>query len=361
MQSNTTAIALTTFNGEPRVDSRVIADHIGANRKVTYQMVRRNCADFERFGTLRLEVGAIQGRRDPERYALLNEEQCYRLLTYFDYTQAVSQLRRGLVLAFGDGRRGAAPPACQEQRPPDFESTALVPFSFESRALRFIPNGDSFSVVAKDVAEALDYSWKGIATISHVPVDWRGVYSVQTPSGIQEMLTFSEQGFYFFVNRSDKPKALPLQKWVAGEVLPAIRKTGSYSLPGTPPAIERPLTAALRLSINRHAWRLAQESFETYRVAMLDAARVNPTFKPEQWNPVECLPMPQPDPPDMADMARQLAIDSPYRSRNPQRDYEVLRLRLEGMTYREVGTEVGISQIHAWRIVQRQLGKAGAV
>lgn len=119
--------------------------------------------------------------------------------------------------------------------------SSLIPFSFESREVRFIPNGDSFSVVAKDIAEALEYSWKGISTINHVPVEWRGVYSVQTPSGIQEMLTFTEQGLYFFVNRSDKPKALPLQKWVAGEVLPSIRKTGSYSLPG---ASSNPVLAA---------------------------------------------------------------------------------------------------------------------
>lgn len=42
------------------------------------------------------------------------------------------------------------------------------------------------------------------------------------------MLTLSEQGLYFFLGRSDKPKALPFQKWLAGEVLPAIRKTGKY-------------------------------------------------------------------------------------------------------------------------------------
>jgi hypothetical protein len=36
---------------------------------------------------------------------------------------------------------------------------------------------------------------------------------------------------YFFLGRSDKPAALPFQKWIAGEVIPSIRKTGSYALP----------------------------------------------------------------------------------------------------------------------------------
>lgn len=114
--------------------------------------------------------------------------------------------------------------------------SSLIPFSFESREVRFIPNGDSFSVIAKDVFLALEYAETTLGSISqkiaHVPEEWRGIHRMSTLGGSQEMLTLTEQGLYFFVNRSDKPKALPLQKWVAGEVLPSIRKTGSYSLPG---------------------------------------------------------------------------------------------------------------------------------
>lgn len=91
-------------------------------------------------------------------------------------------------------------------------------------------NGEPW-FVAKDVAEALGYSWKGIATVGNVPEEWRGVYSVQTPSGNQEMLCLSEQGIYFFLGRSDKESALPYQKMIAGEVMPSIRKTGSYGTP----------------------------------------------------------------------------------------------------------------------------------
>lgn len=36
------------------------------------------------------------------------------------------------------------------------------------------------------------------------------------------MLIISEQGFYFFLGRSDKPKALPYQMWVAGDVANAL-------------------------------------------------------------------------------------------------------------------------------------------
>jgi prophage antirepressor-like protein len=109
----------------------------------------------------------------------------------------------------------------------------LQVFGFEGREVRVIlKNGEPW-FVAKDVAEALGYVWKGTSgTISHVPEEWRGVCSVQTPSGMQDMACLSEQGLYFFLGRSDKPGALPFQKLVAGTILPPIRKTGSYTVPG---------------------------------------------------------------------------------------------------------------------------------
>ena len=50
----------------------------------------------------------------------------------------------------------------------------------------------------------------------------------ETRGGKQKLLALSEQGLYFFLGRSDKPKALPFQMWLAGEVIPQIRKTGRY-------------------------------------------------------------------------------------------------------------------------------------
>jgi prophage antirepressor-like protein len=88
--------------------------------------------------------------------------------------------------------------------------------------------------VAKDVCEALGYTWAGIANIKHIPEEWRGVKSVLTPSGTQEMHVLTEQGLYFFLGRSDKPAALPFQKWIAGDVLPSIRKRGYYAVPSAP-------------------------------------------------------------------------------------------------------------------------------
>lgn len=51
----------------------------------------------------------------------------------------------------------------------------------------------------------------------------------------QEATFINEQNLYKVIMRSDKPQAEPFQDWVCGEVLPSIRKTGSYSVqPKTP-------------------------------------------------------------------------------------------------------------------------------
>lgn len=108
---------------------------------------------------------------------------------------------------------------------------ALSQFSFQTNAVRTIAENGEIWFVAKDVAQSLEYSSTNMTTIfSAVPEEWKGSKPIATLGGNQKLLMISEQGLYFFLGRSDKPKALPFQKWLAGEVLPAIRKTGSYSV-----------------------------------------------------------------------------------------------------------------------------------
>lgn len=87
----------------------------------------------------------------------------------------------------------------------------------------------------KDVLTALEYGTDGGATkyFLSVPEQWKGGKQISTPGGTQEMLCVSEQGLYFFLGRSDKPKALPYQMYIAGEVMPSIRKHGVYMTPVT--------------------------------------------------------------------------------------------------------------------------------
>jgi prophage antirepressor-like protein len=134
-------------------------------------------------------------------------------------------------------------------------------FGFEGREVRVIVEKGEPWFVAKDVAEVLGYVWNGKACIAHVPEEWRGVRSVLTPSGIQEMNCLSEQGLYFFLGRSDKSNALPFQKLVAGTILPTIRKTGSYTVPGRE---QKPIPAA-RIKEIRLAYDKGTVTVNEYR------------------------------------------------------------------------------------------------
>jgi prophage antirepressor-like protein len=105
-------------------------------------------------------------------------------------------------------------------------------FDFEAQAVRVeIVDGEPW-FVAKDVAEVLGYSPNSDinSLMAKVPAQWLCPKPFGTSAGVREMLCLSEQGLYFFLGRSDKSKALPLQMWVAGEVLPSIRKTGKYAV-----------------------------------------------------------------------------------------------------------------------------------
>ena len=63
-------------------------------------------------------------------------------------------------------------------------------------------------------------------------LDQRGIVLTDTPTngGIQQLVYINEKNLYKVIMRSDKPQAESFQDWVCGEVLPSIRKTGSYSV-----------------------------------------------------------------------------------------------------------------------------------
>ena len=60
--------------------------------------------------------------------------------------------------------------------------------------------------------------------------DEKGVVIVDTPGGKQEMACINESGLYSLILTSRKPQAREFKKWITSVVLPAIRKTGSYSI-----------------------------------------------------------------------------------------------------------------------------------
>lgn len=90
-------------------------------------------------------------------------------------------------------------------------------------------NGEPY-FVGKDVAKILGYSNPRKALIDHVDSDDKGVTKCDTLGGTQEMTVINESGLYSLILSSKLPKAKEFKRWVTSEVLPSIRKTGSYSI-----------------------------------------------------------------------------------------------------------------------------------
>lgn len=87
--------------------------------------------------------------------------------------------------------------------------------------------------VGKDVAEALGYERPTDTVRKRVDDEDRGISKMETPSGKQEMTIINESGLYTLVLGSKLDSAKRFKRWVTFEVLPAIRKTGSYNKPMT--------------------------------------------------------------------------------------------------------------------------------
>ena len=107
-------------------------------------------------------------------------------------------------------------------------ASAPAIFNFHAHAVRILDKDGELWFVASDVASALEYSHTP-HMLRHLDDDEKGVQIVDTLGGAQEASTISESGLYSAILRSRKPEAKRFKKWVTSEVLPAIRKTGSYS------------------------------------------------------------------------------------------------------------------------------------
>lgn len=107
----------------------------------------------------------------------------------------------------------------------------LQVFTYNNIQFRTITKSDGEKwFVLKDVCDILGLgSPHKIA--ERLDDDEKGRNQIPTPGGKQEMTIISESGLYSVILRSDKPEAKPFRKWVTAEVLPSIRKTGSYSVP----------------------------------------------------------------------------------------------------------------------------------
>lgn len=105
----------------------------------------------------------------------------------------------------------------------------VLPFDFEATQVRVVVIDGEPWFVARDVASLLGYANPGHAVRTHC----KGGRERLLPSagGAQQTLLVPERDLYRLVMRSKLPAAERFEAWVVGEVLPKIRRTGSFGAP----------------------------------------------------------------------------------------------------------------------------------
>jgi prophage antirepressor-like protein len=104
-------------------------------------------------------------------------------------------------------------------------------FHFEAAEIRTMTDesgGHWFA--AKDVFAALDIHWNGKRSLEPIRKAWQLVVSLATSNGNRSTTFISEAAVYKLAFRSSKEEAERFTDWIAEEVLPTLRKTGTYSL-----------------------------------------------------------------------------------------------------------------------------------
>ncbi|MBA9003706.1 phage antirepressor KilAC domain-containing protein [Thermomonospora cellulosilytica] len=151
--------------------------------------------------------------------------------------------------------------------------TGLQVFGNGEFELRITPSGDSFTVEAPGLARALGFR-DANTLVQSIPNEEKGYGLARTPGGDQCVWTLTEPGFYRAIGQRQaarvkderiREQVTRFQNWVYREVLPAIRRTGSYSVADAY-QIPRTLPEALR------AYAAEVEAHEATQAALAEAA-----------------------------------------------------------------------------------------
>ncbi len=104
-------------------------------------------------------------------------------------------------------------------------------FEYQSNKVRTVDVDGEAWFVLKDVCEILGISNHKMTAQRLDEDEVSQTYLTDSMGRQQSTTIINESGLYHVILRSDKPEAAPFRRWVTNDVLPAIRKTGSYNAP----------------------------------------------------------------------------------------------------------------------------------
>ena len=145
---------------------------------------------------------------------------------------------------------------------------ALVPFQYGDHEVRTVDIDGEPWFIASDVARVLNYRMASDMTRRLEDAD-KGYAEVRTPGGPQTVTVINEAGLYDAIFRSNAIGAKPFRRWVTTEVLPTLRRTGTYTTADTTQQLALPQTYA-------EALRALADTHEAKELAQARAAELEP-------------------------------------------------------------------------------------
>ena len=156
----------------------------------------------------------------------------------------------------------------------------LQVFQYEGKQVRTVEKDGETWWVLKDVCAVLGIL-KHRDVAARLDADERGSVRVDTLGGTQEMVCVNESGLYHVILRSDKPQAKPFRRWVTKEVLPEIRRKGSYG--------ENRAVAALAEQVGQLAEMVTKIADDLYGRKEPEQIRLIPLERKETYSASELL------------------------------------------------------------------------
>lgn len=121
-------------------------------------------------------------------------------------------------------------------------------FPATGQQIRMVLRGDEPWFIGRDACSVLALA-KPENSLALLDEDEKDTHTVGTPGGPQVVTLINESGLYSLILRSRKKEAKVFKRWITHEVLPAIRKTGSYGLTPATPALPDMRTPEGRLAV----------------------------------------------------------------------------------------------------------------
>ena len=143
-------------------------------------------------------------------------------------------------------------------------------FNENNQTIRVDAEGDNLWFVAKDVCQALGIGWRG-DTLAYIPEDWKGLRKFRTPGGEQQLTVISEAGMYKLAFRCHSSERVDkFTNWVAGEVLPSLRKTGRYELgqPAQKRVVRRTRGEGVNVELTNLLWLIGESLMQGDQAAV---------------------------------------------------------------------------------------------